>query len=124
MPRGATIENENVNQETGEVTEQSPGRFAGMKRAAEVVKFGDLTKMEDLSNEDVLLKTITPVDTDFGPAVRLVVEREDGTEHNLITSGQVIYLKLLELAAKVQSGQESFPLLVRFVKRGRAWVIE
>ncbi len=99
-------------------------KFTAFKRATDIVKFGSLTKMEDLQGVDVLLKSITQTNTDFGPAARIVCEDAQGEEHTLLTSGVAIYPKLLELAVQEAQGEIEFPLIVRFVKNGRAWMIE
>ena len=102
----------------------APVTFAGRTRATDLVKFGDLTKMEEVAGQDLLLHSITPVQTDFGGAVKLECSAADGTKHSIITSGQVIYTKLLELAAMEAQGTVEFPIVVCFNKRGRAWVID
>jgi|KBSSwiStaDraftv2_1062776.scaffolds.fasta_scaffold342786_3 hypothetical protein len=98
-------------------------RFANVKRATDFVKVPELTKMEAIADQDVLLHTVTPITTDLGAAVRLEVETEDEAKHTLITGGQVIYTKLLELAAMNAAGQIEFPVVVCFTKQGRAWTI-
>lgn len=98
--------------------------FDGIQRATDHVKIEALTKMEDIAGQDVALLSVFPTKTQLGPAARIECMKRDGERVTLLTGGVAIYTKLLELEALRSSGQIQFPVLVKFVKQGRTWIIE
>lgn len=103
---------------------ETPNAFAGIGRATDHVKIEALTKMEDIAGVDVALLSVLPTKTELGPAVKIECLKEDGEKIVLLTGGVAIYPKLLELEVMRTRGEVQFPVLVRFVKNGRTWIIE
>lgn len=85
----------------------------------------DLTPMENLEQVELLLHGIKPMQTRFGAGLALTLEDPDThTLYTVCTSGVVIMPALIELQAKVDLGEASFPVLVRFIRPGKAWLME
>lgn len=107
------------------MSKQTSVETVAVPRITDFVTVSELTKMEDIQGRDVLLTAIHPAKSEFGPGVRVTCsDAETGEVYELITSGTVLYPKLMELALLVERGQVAFPVAAAFVKKGRTWIIE
>jgi len=97
--------------------------FVEPKRLSSVAPASDLTPLDDLAERDLLLKEMTPATSSrFGPereGFKVVLEEMDHSNfYETMVFGQVTARQL----AKIDPAD--LPMVVRFVKSGRCWVIE
>ena len=82
---------------------------------------GDLTPMEDISGVDLLLTHLLEQTTEYGPGYKMsLINQDTQDEYICLSSAKVIYSQLYTFV----SNGGMLPILVRFAKKGRCWIIE
>lgn len=83
---------------------------------------GDLTPMEDIAGTDLMLTHLQEQATEYGHGYKMtLVNQENGDEYTCLSSAKVIVSQLYTFLARDEG---KLPMLVRFAKKGRCWVIE
>ncbi len=88
---------------------------------------GDFTPMEQVEGVDLLIRSIDRIETKFGSAYKLGVTEEATGEVHVLCAGQMVVKGAIDalLAEANAAGKEiDFPIPARFVKPGKAWLIE
>lgn len=100
-----------------------------MGRLSDFAVKGEYTPMAELEGKDLILVGAEfPIETKFGDAWKLNLVEEDEIgrpiTHQVLTSAVVISETLEKLEIAIGQGEASYPVAVRFVRPGKAWLIE
>lgn len=96
-------------------------------RLSQYATGGEFTPMEKVEGRELLIQSIDPIETKFGGAFKLGCIDEISGEVHVLCAGQMVIKGAIEalLAEANAEGREvQYPIPVRFIKPGKAWLVE